>query len=153
MAPRGVFIRGDTTVVGTADGLQITVDDGERWIAIVDTVGPAAKGPADTAFVALAREYVLGVQDDPIFMELRDRGVPLPAGWPDFAVSIVPESSPLVPASATPTAVLFALASSSLHAAAEKVASAATIIIRYINCCFIVSSWAMCGIRIRPHVT
>lgn len=92
VAPRGVFVRGDTTVIGTADGLQITVDDGDRWIAIVDTVGPAAKGPADTAFVALAREYVLGVQDEPLFMELRDRGVPLPAGWPDIAVSVVPES-------------------------------------------------------------
>jgi hypothetical protein len=58
VAAGGIATRGDTTVVATADGLQITTDDGAHWIAIVDAVGPAAKGPADTALPLLANEYV-----------------------------------------------------------------------------------------------
>ena len=38
--PGGIAIRGDTTVVATADGLQITTDDGAHWTAIGDAVGP-----------------------------------------------------------------------------------------------------------------
>ena len=55
--PDGIVVRGDTTVVATADGLQITTDDGEHWTAIGDAVGPPAKGPADTALPLLANEY------------------------------------------------------------------------------------------------
>lgn len=58
VAAGGIATRGDTTVVATADGLQITTDDGAHWTAIVDSVGPAAKGPADTALPLLANEYV-----------------------------------------------------------------------------------------------
>ena len=58
VAAGGIAIRGDTTVIATADGLQITTDDGAHWTAIVDSVGPAAKGPADTALPLLANEYV-----------------------------------------------------------------------------------------------
>ena len=59
----GIATRGDTTVVATADGLQITTDDGVHWTAIGDSVGPLAKGPADAALPLLANEYVrrLGV--------------------------------------------------------------------------------------------
>ena len=39
--PTGIAVRGDTTVIATADGLQITTDDGAHWTAIVDAVGPA----------------------------------------------------------------------------------------------------------------
>ena len=49
VAPAGIVVRGDTTVVATADGLQITTDDGANWTAIGDAVGPPARGPADTA--------------------------------------------------------------------------------------------------------
>jgi murein DD-endopeptidase MepM/ murein hydrolase activator NlpD len=92
VAPNGIFVRGDTTVIGTADGLQITIDDGQHWVAIIDSVGPAAKGPADTAHVGLAQEYVLGVQDNP-FRELFDRARrPLPPEYPDITVSVLPES-------------------------------------------------------------
>ena len=56
--PDGIGIRGDTTVVATADGLQITTDDGAHWTAIGDVVGPPARGPADTALPLLANEYV-----------------------------------------------------------------------------------------------
>ena len=58
VASGGIATRGDTTVIATADGLQITTDDGAHWTAIVDSVGPAARGPADTALPLLANEYV-----------------------------------------------------------------------------------------------
>ena len=49
VAPNGIQIRFDTTFVATADGILYTNDDGAHWTALVDTVGPASKGPADTA--------------------------------------------------------------------------------------------------------
>jgi murein DD-endopeptidase MepM/ murein hydrolase activator NlpD len=58
VVPDGIVIRGDTTVIATADGLQITTDDGATWTAIGDTVGPPSRGPADTALPLLASEYV-----------------------------------------------------------------------------------------------
>ncbi|MCZ6755819.1 MAG: M23 family metallopeptidase [Gemmatimonadetes bacterium] len=58
VAPSGVVTRGDTTWVGTADGIQVTTDDGRRWTALVDSTGPASAGPADTALVVLGNEYV-----------------------------------------------------------------------------------------------
>jgi murein DD-endopeptidase MepM/ murein hydrolase activator NlpD len=58
VAAGGIATRGDTTVVATADGLQITTDDGTHWTAVGDSVGPLAKGPADTALPLLANEYV-----------------------------------------------------------------------------------------------
>jgi murein DD-endopeptidase MepM/ murein hydrolase activator NlpD len=58
VAPDGIVTRGDTTLIGTADGIQVTTDDGAHWLAIVDSTGPAAKGPADTAIVRLMSEYV-----------------------------------------------------------------------------------------------
>src|SRR5690349_10459442 len=33
VAPSGIVVRGDTTVIGTADGLQITTTDGSHWTA------------------------------------------------------------------------------------------------------------------------
>ena len=64
VAAGGIATRGDTTVVATADGLQITVDDGAHWTAVVDSVGPRAKGPADTALPLLANEYVRRLATD-----------------------------------------------------------------------------------------
>ena len=64
VAAGGIAIRGDTTVIATADGLQITTDDGAHWTAIVDSTGPAAKGPADTALPLLANEYVRRLATD-----------------------------------------------------------------------------------------
>lgn len=61
VAPDGIVTIGDTTVIATADGLQVTTDDGEHWVAIVDSTGPAARGPADRAVVALGNEYVLSL--------------------------------------------------------------------------------------------
>jgi murein DD-endopeptidase MepM/ murein hydrolase activator NlpD len=61
VAPDGIVIRGDTVVIGTADGLQVTTDDGRHWVAFGDPVGPAVVGPADTAVEILPSEYVLSV--------------------------------------------------------------------------------------------
>ena len=58
VVPDGIVVRGDTTMIATADGLQVTTDDGSTWTAIVDTIGPPAKGPADTALPLLASEYL-----------------------------------------------------------------------------------------------
>src|SRR5690348_9551839 len=64
VVPNGIAIRADTTVVATADGLQITTDDGAHWTAIGDAVGPPAKGPADTALPLLTNEYVRRLAPD-----------------------------------------------------------------------------------------
>ena len=61
VTPEGISTRGDTTLIGTADGIQATTDNGEHWVAIIDGTGPAARGPADTAFVLLDDEYVLAL--------------------------------------------------------------------------------------------
>lgn len=61
VTPDGIVTSGDTTVVATADGLQVTVDDGAHWLAIDDSTGPAARGPADSAVVLLPSEYVLSI--------------------------------------------------------------------------------------------
>jgi murein DD-endopeptidase MepM/ murein hydrolase activator NlpD len=64
VAPSGIVTRGDTMVIGTADGLQITTDVGAHWTAIGDAVGPPAKGPADTMYPILPSEYVRRVAAD-----------------------------------------------------------------------------------------
>jgi peptidase M23-like protein/two component regulator with propeller domain len=58
VAPSGIVVRGDTTVIGTSDGLQVTANNGASWTAIGDASGPRAKGPADTVFPVLKSEYV-----------------------------------------------------------------------------------------------
>lgn len=62
VVPDGIITRADTTVIGTADGLQITTDDGAHWTALGDTIGPRAKGPADSALEILPSEYVTSLR-------------------------------------------------------------------------------------------
>ena len=64
VAPSGIVVRGDTTMIGTADGLQVTTNNGATWSAIADAIGPRAKGPADTVFPVLKSEYVRRVAAD-----------------------------------------------------------------------------------------
>src|ERR671910_400457 len=64
VTPSGIVIRGDTTVIGTADGLQLTTNDGGNWAAIGDALGPKSRGPADTVFPVLRSEYVRRVAAD-----------------------------------------------------------------------------------------
>jgi murein DD-endopeptidase MepM/ murein hydrolase activator NlpD len=58
VAPNGIQVRGDTAFVGTADGIQFTTDDGQHWTALIDSVGPPSRGPADTAYAVLQSEYI-----------------------------------------------------------------------------------------------
>jgi hypothetical protein len=86
VAPSGIVVRGDTAVIATADGLQITSDDGNHWTAIIDAVGPPAKGPADTAYPILPSEYVRRITADRLgwtIATLRGnlRVVRTPTGW------------------------------------------------------------------------
>ena len=64
VAPSGIVVRGDTTLIGTADGIQLTTNDGANWTALGDAVGPRAKGPADTVFPVLKSEYVRRLAPD-----------------------------------------------------------------------------------------
>jgi murein DD-endopeptidase MepM/ murein hydrolase activator NlpD len=91
VAPGGVIARGDTTIVLTADGIQVTTDDGAHWVALIDSIGPAAKGPADTALVVLPNEYVVTtgawsdqhappLPGDVVFTGLGAQGFALPVG-------------------------------------------------------------------------
>jgi murein DD-endopeptidase MepM/ murein hydrolase activator NlpD len=64
VTPSGIVVRGDTTVIGTADGLQLTTTDGASWAAIGDAIGPRARGPADTVFPVLRSEYVRRIAAD-----------------------------------------------------------------------------------------
>ncbi len=67
VAPHGIVTVGDTTLIGTADGIQATADDGAHWVAVIDAVGPAAKGPAERALTGLVSEYItsFGQMGDP----------------------------------------------------------------------------------------
>ncbi|HEX5004029.1 MAG TPA: M23 family metallopeptidase [Gemmatimonadales bacterium] len=58
VAPAGIVVRGASTWIGTADGLQLTTDGGWHWTAFVDGTGAAARGPADSALTVLPNEYV-----------------------------------------------------------------------------------------------
>jgi len=64
VAPSGIVVRGDTTLIGTADGLQLTTNDGATWTALADAAGPPARGAADTVYPVLRSEYVRRVAAD-----------------------------------------------------------------------------------------
>jgi murein DD-endopeptidase MepM/ murein hydrolase activator NlpD len=64
VAPSGIVLRGDTTLIGTADGVQLTTNDGATWTALTDGVGPPARGPAEIVFRVLRSEYVRRVAAD-----------------------------------------------------------------------------------------
>lgn len=104
VAPDGILVRGDTVYVATADGIQVTTDDGGQWQALEDAVGPLDKGPADSAFAVLPSEYVRRISTDRrgvVASTLRgvvrlDHG---PAGWmatPASYVSFRPINSILL---------------------------------------------------------
>jgi murein DD-endopeptidase MepM/ murein hydrolase activator NlpD len=104
VAPDGILVRGDTVYVATADGIQVTTDDGGHWQALEDGVGPLEKGPADSAFAVLPSEYVRRISADRrgvVVSTLRgvmrlDHG---PAGWvatPASYVSFRPINSLLL---------------------------------------------------------
>lgn len=64
VAPSGIVVRGDTALIGTADGVLVTTNDGATWTALADAAGPPARGPADTVYPVLRSEYVRRVAAD-----------------------------------------------------------------------------------------
>ncbi len=58
VAPNGIVTRGDTVFIGTADGIQVTADDGEHWVALTDSSSLEHRGPADSAIGLLQSQYV-----------------------------------------------------------------------------------------------
>lgn len=64
VAPSGIVVRGDTTMIGTADGVQVTTNNGAAWTALGDAAGPAARGPADSVYPILGSEYVRRIAAD-----------------------------------------------------------------------------------------
>ena len=86
LAPGGIVTRGDTTFIGTADGIQVTTDNGAHYTALVDSLGVANRGPADTAIALLESPYVKRVGFDRLGLLVttlrgNQRLVHGPEGW------------------------------------------------------------------------
>ena len=58
MAPSGIVVKGDTTVIGTADGLQITTNNGAEVDRHRRCNRSAGQGPRRYVFRILVSEYV-----------------------------------------------------------------------------------------------
>jgi murein DD-endopeptidase MepM/ murein hydrolase activator NlpD len=59
VAPNGIVFRGDTTYVGTADGIKLTWDDGATWRVVTDSFG--VKTAKDSIWGLLSNQYVLAI--------------------------------------------------------------------------------------------
>src|SRR6266511_3794770 len=62
--PNGIITRGDTTYIGTADGIKLTWDDGQTWRVITDSIGATTAG--DSLWGRVSNQYILemGVAGD-----------------------------------------------------------------------------------------
>jgi murein DD-endopeptidase MepM/ murein hydrolase activator NlpD len=58
VAPNGIVTWGDTTYIGTADGIKLTFDDGATWHEIVDSAQTVKAG---TPWGRLDNEYVVAL--------------------------------------------------------------------------------------------
>jgi murein DD-endopeptidase MepM/ murein hydrolase activator NlpD len=70
VAPEGIVTRGDTTYIGTADGIKLTFDDGATWHDITDSAQAARGG---NRWGHLASQYVLALglaQDSSLLVAL-----------------------------------------------------------------------------------
>lgn len=63
VAPQGIVTRADTTYIATADGIQLTFDDGASWHVITDSAQAAR---AERVWGRIASQYIfaLGVASD-----------------------------------------------------------------------------------------
>ena len=59
VAPNGIAILGDTTYIGTADGIKVTGDDGNTWSVITDSAG--ATTAKDPVIGRIQSQYVLAI--------------------------------------------------------------------------------------------
>lgn len=68
VAPNAVVTRGDTTYIGTADGIKLTWDDGATWHVITDSAQGAR---TERVWGRLASQYVLGLAALPTGLVVR----------------------------------------------------------------------------------
>jgi hypothetical protein len=66
VAPHGIVTRGDTTYIGTADGIKLTYDDGATWYEITDSIQASR---SEHVWGRIPNQYVLG------FYAQGDRGL------------------------------------------------------------------------------
>ncbi len=59
VAPNGIATLGDTTYIGTADGIKVTGDDGNTWSVITDSAG--ATTAKDPVIGRIPNQYVLAI--------------------------------------------------------------------------------------------
>jgi hypothetical protein len=59
VAPNGIATLGDTTYIGTADGIKVTGDDGNTWSVITDSAG--ASTSKDPVIGRIQNQYVLAI--------------------------------------------------------------------------------------------
>jgi len=59
VAPNGIATLGDTTYIGTADGIKVTGDDGNTWSVITDSAGAATA--KDPVIGRIPNQYVLAI--------------------------------------------------------------------------------------------
>ena len=62
VTPNGIVTRGDTTYIGTADGIKLTFDDGATWHEITDSI-QGARVPH--LWGRIASQYVITLRDGP----------------------------------------------------------------------------------------
>jgi hypothetical protein len=58
VAPHGIAVRGDTTYIGTADGIKLTYDDGATWHEITDSIQGAR---SKSLWGTIPNQYVLAL--------------------------------------------------------------------------------------------
>jgi len=71
VAPNGIVTRGDTTYIGTADGIKLTWDNGATWHVITDAIG--ATTAQDPLWGRLKNQYVLSLS--PLYDGLEVHGL------------------------------------------------------------------------------
>lgn len=72
VTPNGVVTRGDTTYIGTADGIKVTWDDGQTWRVVTDSIG--ATTAKDSVWGRIANQYVRALAAGPELRVTHVRG-------------------------------------------------------------------------------
>jgi murein DD-endopeptidase MepM/ murein hydrolase activator NlpD len=63
VTPNGIVTRGDTTYIGTADGIKVTWDDGATWRVITDSIGTTTA--KDSVWGTIQNQYVKKLLGNP----------------------------------------------------------------------------------------
>ena len=71
VAPNSIVTRGDTTYIGTADGIKLTWDDGQTWRVITDSIG--ATTTKDSIWGRIPNQYVRSLSSNGDVLLMGDR--------------------------------------------------------------------------------